>query len=443
MHILTVVCSDCATVSWRASSDDPTSPWPATAYRGLLWTALACIIWQTNPKPELCKSTINSITSCHIPSSAMAPTTKQILGHHGHVHRLDISDVFNGLTHREKLYAYHMSRAAWAGARIIMQQVSPESESIFDLILDLHRSCAGNWTALAERIGVSHYDVECFLEYASTFLSNLGNYYGAGDQKFVPRLPAEEMETLAATTYRTADLYAGIQKEMYSIPPHGLGFASEMAQTAYYRGASMSRERVEKVSDVAELHGILPENTRVHKVPLSDSNTYSILQASVDQHTSSLPKQSVEQGFDVQLLTGDHSEHLAKMCEQLRKAITYAANERQEAILAKTIESFETGSLDSYRDALRVWVMDKSPTIESVFGFVEPYRDPFGVRAEFEASVLIKDVRESGRLKTLVDNAAKFIRKLPWAEGATENDRKGPFENATFEAPNLSVVHGE
>ena len=68
-------------------------------------------------------------------------------------------------------------RAAWHGSRIIMRQVSPESQSIFDFILETYRACGGNWESLAEQVGVSSEVMEGFLEYASVFLGNIGNYY--------------------------------------------------------------------------------------------------------------------------------------------------------------------------------------------------------------------------------------------------------------------------
>lgn len=66
--------------------------------------------------------------------------------------------------------------AAWFGARIILRQVSPESPAIFDFILELHRSCSGEWRSL---IGpdISEENLQHFLTYAATFLSNVGNYY--------------------------------------------------------------------------------------------------------------------------------------------------------------------------------------------------------------------------------------------------------------------------
>lgn len=66
--------------------------------------------------------------------------------------------------------------SAWYGARIILRQVSPESSVIFDFIIELHRTCAGNWDSLTGP-DISSEDLRSFLTYAATFLSNIGNYY--------------------------------------------------------------------------------------------------------------------------------------------------------------------------------------------------------------------------------------------------------------------------
>ena len=71
---------------------------------------------------------------------------------------------------------FSTSRAAFEGARIILRQNSAESETIFDLLVEMHRRCEGDWDALASQTVASSEDLKWFLEYASMFLANLGNY---------------------------------------------------------------------------------------------------------------------------------------------------------------------------------------------------------------------------------------------------------------------------
>jgi len=69
------------------------------------------------------------------------------------------------------------SSAAWHGTRIILHQVSPEAPFIYDFILGLYSVCSGNWNTLVEQGDLKESELEVFLDYAATFLSNIGNYY--------------------------------------------------------------------------------------------------------------------------------------------------------------------------------------------------------------------------------------------------------------------------
>ena len=222
---------------------------------------------------------------------------------------------------------------------------------------------------------------------------------------------------------------------MFAIPPYGLGFPSGTAQSNYYPGGNLSEEEISSISKLLELEGLYPENTRISKQ--GDLN-YTVHVASVQ--SSKPPSISLDPGRTVQIVAGDHATELASICSELSLAATYAANDIQKDFLSAYIESFRTGSLDKYRDSLRLWVKDKAPRVENIFGFVEPYRDPYGIRAEFEGLVAIADDEETRLLGKLVDNSATFIRRLPWAVGET-NGGKGPFEKSLFEPPDFSSIH--
>jgi hypothetical protein len=143
----------------------------------------------------------------------------------------------------------------------------------------------------------------------------------------------------------------------------------------------------------------------------------------------------------VKVMRGDYSAYLKNVCAELEEACNYAASDLQREYLKSYIESFRSGNLDAYRHSQRLWVQDKAPRVENIFGFVEPYRDPHGTRAEFEALVGIPDDKETELLAKLVENSTTFIRRLPWA--TAENDGKGPFEKTLFEAPDFSSIHSE
>ena len=47
-------------------------------------------------------------------------------------------------------------------------------------------------------------------------------------------------------------------------------------------------------------------------------------------------------------------------------------------------------------------------------GFIESYRDPFGVRGEYEGFVSVVNKDQSAMFARLVDCAEDFISLLPW-----------------------------
>ncbi|ELR06233.1 hypothetical protein GMDG_02028 [Pseudogymnoascus destructans 20631-21] len=357
------------------------------------------------------------------------------------IHQLRIGRAFNGLSQQEKLYAHHMSRAAWHGTKIILRQVSPESIAIFDFIMELYASCGGDWKSLVGEGGITSQDCAAFLRYAATFLSNIGNYYGSGDQKFIPDFSSPEpLKTLASRSPRLQELYDEFVYDILSTPPFSLGYPSGTAQSAYYPGpCDITHEEVEAVSRVLQERSIFPENTRIRKSISGRVPIFDILQASTTE--GMLSQELFSMGI-AQLISGDYSDELRQICASLAEASKYAANDTQKLYISQYIESFKTGSLHKYRDSQRTWIKDKGPVIENMIGFIEPYRDPHGTRAEFEGLVAISDSEETKLLKNLVDNSAKFIRRLPWSDShSLENDGKGPFEKELFESPDFASIH--
>lgn len=91
-------------------------------------------------------------------------------------------------------------------------------------------------------------------------------------------------------------------------------------------------------------------------------------------------------GHKLKLVYGDHSKEMALIAEYHKKAAENSANENQRNMQLAYAKSFEEGSLEAFKDAQRYWIRDKGPMVESNIGFVETYRDPHGVRGEWEGS---------------------------------------------------------
>ena len=258
---------------------------------------------------------------------------------------------------------------------------------------------------------------------------------GSGDQNFTPTIDPEIVQTLVSKSDRFAGLYRDISGPMFAIPPYGLGYPGDIAQSNYYPSGNLTEAGISSISKLLELETF---TRRTLESPKRADLNYTVHLASVQPREPR--SSSLHSGRTVQIVGGDHAAELASICSELSLAAPYAANNTQKDFISAYVNSYQTGSLDQYLDSLRLWVKDKVPRFENIFGFVEPYRDPYGVRAESEGLVAIADDEETRLLRKLVDNSAKFIRRLPWAVGG-EHDGKGPSEKRLFEPPDFSSIY--
>lgn len=142
------------------------------------------------------------------------------------------------------------------------------------------------------------------------------------------------------------------------------------------------------------------------------------------------------------LRRGDHSEEMAKICAEFTEASKYAATNTEKLALSQLIETFRTGNYEAFHAAQKIWVKDKAPRVEHCMGFLFGYRDPYGMRAEWQASAGIADAEETSKMSQLVEKSPELICKLPWAVPA-ENRGKGPFEPSELDVPDFAVIHSE
>lgn len=294
-------------------------------------------------------------------------------------------------------------RAAFEGTRVTLRQVSPESEPIYDLILSLHRAANGDWAGLAKKASVSEEDLRYFLEYAAQFLGNCGNYKGFGDSKFIPRLPASAFEALSSTTPETKDAFqkasttgGGIYETAEQSLMH-LGYPQSGHMTTYYPDSpSITKDEITAVGDLMEKKGLALENTRLRKTTSGD---FELLIASGVSNppsrdrdlgeTDSFELEGSLKGKTLRLVFGDYKEEMAKVAHSIKQAELNAANDNQKRMLEAYARHFGAGSIESFKESQRVWVKDQKPALETNLGFVETYRDPHGVRGEWEGFVAL------------------------------------------------------
>lgn len=342
--------------------------------------------------------------------------------------RLEIKPHFEALNKQDKQYAHHLSRVAHHGTRITLRQVSPESEPIYDFMIALHQACNGNYDELCQKTGSDKEDVKHWLDYSAQFLGNNGNYKGFGDSKFIPRISREKLEKLSTINDETKSLFEKAMKagggiyETKTPELMHLGYTDAGHTTTYYpESPGITKEEIQIVSDVLESNKLLVENTRLKKLSSGD---FELLIASGIKNpptserdlgdVDEIPLTGKLEGKSLKLVFGDHLNDMAAAALEAKKAEKVASNDNQKRMLEDYAKSFGAGSMNACVDSQRWWIKDKKPMVETNLGFVETYRDPHGVRGEWEGFVAMVNLERTRAFGKLVDSAESMIPKLPW-----------------------------
>ncbi|KAL5490401.1 hypothetical protein ACEPAI_5234 [Sanghuangporus weigelae] len=347
---------------------------------------------------------------------------------------LDVAKAFEQLSSKERKYAHFISQASWAGARIIQGQWTPQSASLYDLLI-LTFSDNGklaNFDNLKTKSGLNDEDWRNVLQYSSQVLSNLVNYRSFGFTKIIPRISEDKFGNVvknSSNANEAGPLWETLKEYIYATEPESsltIGKRADGHVSNYYLGEPITNEEVLAIQAAAEKEGIDVLNTRVEKV---NPNKFILHVASVDSQSHAVKANNLE--FSLEVRYGDFATALQKSVDNLKEAKKYAANKHQEEMLDGYIESFKTGSIEAHKAASRSWVKDVGPVVESYIGFVETYVDPYGARAEWEGFTAIVNKQMSAKYEKLVDRAPELIKTLPW----------GPdFEVDVFRKPDFTAL---
>ncbi|KAK2192933.1 hypothetical protein NP493_20g08016 [Ridgeia piscesae] len=346
---------------------------------------------------------------------------------------LECQAAFKALTSREKFYSHYMSQASWYGALICLFQTSPESPGIFLLLQKLFS--AESISSLKEKAKTCDFtddDFQSFLIYAAGLYGNMGNYKSFGDTKFIPNVTKELLDKLiTASAAGKADpegiksLWNHVADPMYSLEPREkqLGLGKEGTTTYFSSNCNLADAKAAQEFMTAK--NLSAYNTRLFKSEENGNVTYEICLAAVknsDSGSGDLPDLGVHQftlkgssqPVTFKVTRGDYSPLMQHLAENLAKAKEYKANENEGQMLDEYVKCFTEGSITAHKEGSRYWIKNKSPIIETYIGFIESYRDPFGVRGEFEGFVAMVNKEMSARFEQLVNQAEHFLPLLPW-----------------------------
>lgn len=122
---------------------------------------------------------------------------------------------------------------------------------------------------------------------------------------------------------------------------------------------------------------------------------------------------------------GKYGKSLTKVVENLKLARPYAEDAKQQEVIDKLVEYYETGDLHTFDQYAIAWLQNTEPLVDFVNGFTESYGDPLGMKASWESIVNFKDLDATKRTEQLSANAQWFEDNSPVAPEFKKEQVKG------------------
>ncbi|CAH8512161.1 unnamed protein product [Heterobilharzia americana] len=346
------------------------------------------------------------------------------------VHALDVKEAFQSLSKAEKDYVFSCTQASWVGGLIGLIQTSPESAGIFLFINRFFKSQNVNsFVEEAKKKNFSDEEINHVLSYFASVLGNFGNYLSFGDTKFIPAISLKRVTELLSLNNAFCDpktglkaLWEEIAPAMYSLSPRRLRLGFGPSEITTYYSGNCTRSDAELIQKYLESIKTEAYNTRVFKNINSNSVIYSVRFASAEKRVQPVSFDDLPVNTSLHLEYGDYCELMKLLVDCCIESKTHSLNKVESEMWHEYAQSFATGSVAAHKDASRLWVKDKGPVVENYIGFIETYRDPFGVRAEFESFVAVVNRSMSSKFQRLVNKAEECLSHLPWP-ATYEKDR--------------------
>lgn len=297
---------------------------------------------------------------------------------------------FEDLNLKQKLFIYYLQEAALWGRDILFDQ-----NGIYNLrIRKTLEHIYINYTGDRED---SNY--KAFVTYLKRVWFSNGIHHHYGCEKFVPefskewflnegqrsKLKGQELEEIAEVIFNPEVMQKRVNLE------EGVDLVKTSACN-YYQG--VTQEEAEEFYNKQKEAG-----DSLHPVMYGMNST--------------LVKDEKGIHEDKWVVSGKYGAALEKIVENLKLARPYAEDVKQQEIIDKVVEFYETGDLKTFDEYSILWIDCTEPLIDFVNGFIECYGDPLGLKSSWESIVNFKDIVATKRTETLSNNAQWFEDNSP------------------------------
>jgi dipeptidyl-peptidase-3 len=333
-------------------------------------------------------------------------------------------DGWESLTPRQRILAWHLSRAALAGRDIYWDQIHTDGLAVRALMEGLYRHrdrfAAGFSTEL--------------ITYTKKLWLNSGFYEDRTREKFVPGFTPLDLATAVALVLDTGGDPAELgipadrraeehldrlsrtifeptyQPLLTDKAPAGDGDILSDSAVNYYGDVTLAE--VEAWAAAGEES--FPLNSRVVKA--SGRLTEEVWRAGTGDGTTP---------------PGLYATSIQRIIGHLEAAVPYAPAEQADA-LRRLIRFYRTGSPADWQAFDIAWLSYREPVVDTINGFIEIYKDPRSRKGAYEGLVHLVDPEKSRLMAELAAHALHFEERAPW---------DAAFKRQAFDLPVATVVN--
>ncbi|MBQ9640733.1 MAG: dihydrofolate reductase [Bacteroidaceae bacterium] len=324
---------------------------------------------------------------------------------------------FEGLTLKQKTFIYYLQEAALWGRDILWDQNGKYNLRIRKVLEDIYQQYDG------DKQEKNYQGFETYLK--RTWFSN-GIHHHYGSEKFVPEFTEQWFrETIEKCNIECEDLDVLcnvifnpdiLQKRV------NLAEGVDLIKTS----ASNYYENVTQEEAEAFYAKQKAEGDSLHPV------MYGM--------NSRLVKDGSGKIYEKRWTTsGLYAKALQKIVENLKLARPFAEDAKQQEVIDKLINYYETGDLKAFDQYSIAWVENTEPLVDFVNGFIECYGDPLGLKCSWESIVNFKDMEATKRTETLSQNAQWFEDHSP-VDAAFKKDK---VKGITAKVINAAILSGD
>ena len=306
---------------------------------------------------------------------------------------------FDKLTLKQKELIYYLSQAAIAGRDIIFDQNYKHNLCIRRTLEEIFKNYKGQRDSE---------DFEKFMVYLKRIWFSNGIHHHYSTNKFLPNFSKEYfVELIKNSEGAKFPLQEGetIKQLIDKLTP--IMFDSTVAAVR----VSQNPE-IDMIANSANnfYEGVTQNEVETYYEAISDKSDDTPLSYGLN---SKLIKKDNEVSEKIYRLNGMYSSAIKEIVFWLEKAILVAENDKQQIVLEKLVDYYETGDLETWDEYNILWIDDLDSRIDVVNGFIEVYGDPLGMKATWESVVNFTDLNATKRATIISENAQWFETNSP------------------------------